>query len=153
MSIRLSLNVGLVYFTVVVWSRTLVAVCFGTSRWISVLQIWQLRHCRLGCGPVELWPPATPVLRSFRGLLSAYVMRIKPPPEDRIPIWSGQLEFLLLGGQYLSLSTTKLFSPRAFLASPKILIFQQCHFQLSQLTRLALIDQVQHRRDWGLRIG
>src|ERR1700712_2269555 len=67
-------------------SQTLVAVCFRTSRWISVLQIWQLRHCRLRCGLVELWSPATPVLRSFRGLLSAYVVRIKPPPVDRIPI-------------------------------------------------------------------
>src|SRR5205807_621268 len=55
-------------------SRTLVVVCFRTSHWISVLQIWQLRHCRFRCDPVELWFPLTPILRNFRELLSAYVV-------------------------------------------------------------------------------
>jgi hypothetical protein len=94
-------------------SRTLVAVCFRTSRWISVLQIWQLRHCRLQCGLVELWFPLTPVLRNFRGLLSAYVVYIKLSLEDRILICFGQVEFptgrAIPMVAYLSLSFIKTF--------------------------------------------
>lgn len=77
-------RVGLFRFRRPNW--TLVAVYFRISRWIFVQQIWQLRHCHFRCGPVELLLPLTHVLRNFRELLSAYVVRIKPSLEDCIPI-------------------------------------------------------------------
>jgi hypothetical protein len=58
-----------------------------------VLQIWQLCYCCLRCVSVESWFHLTLVLRNFRGLVSAYMVYIKPSPEDRIPICIGQLEF------------------------------------------------------------
>jgi hypothetical protein len=96
--------------------RTLVDIYFRTPRWIFVLQIWQLRYCRLRCVLVKLWFHLTPVLRNFRKLVSAYVVCIKPCREDRIPICFGQLEFsterAILIMAYLSLLFTKLSSFR-----------------------------------------